>query len=212
MASPKLGHTRSSSQSAPPNQTPFYHQIVFSRVRKIYFICISKKIAKRHCLLIFWSKVSIRKVEAIIMEVDWYSWEKGLMHRDLLIENVIWRYHNFKYDPFLATEVTWFRKNIWRGDSWDIYFSKIYHLRSQIRGPYLKLWSRHIMFYVIYPEFRMILKSWKINLVIWELNIWKICLVFFRENTSYIFQSRRKNMTLGVVHYTKKIQGPGTRF
>ena len=31
------------NQSAPPNQTPFYHQIVPSRFRTIYFIRISKK-------------------------------------------------------------------------------------------------------------------------------------------------------------------------
>ena len=87
------------NQSAPPNQTPFYHQIVFSRVRKIYFICISKKMQKVIVFLPsderYWSK-KLRHFLGKSYLVDWYPREKGLMHRELLVKNMMWRDHNFK--------------------------------------------------------------------------------------------------------------------
>ena len=131
------------NQSAPPNQTPFYHQIVHSRVKKIYFICISKKMQKVIVFLPsderYWSK-KLRHFFGKSYLVDWYPREKGLMHRELLVEvtwygeikisNMThfwrWRWHNFEKISGEAIAKTYI-------------FSKVYHLFSQIWGPYLKL-------------------------------------------------------------------------
>ena len=55
-----------------------------------------------------------------------------------------------------------FANKNWRGVSWDSFFSKFCHSRSRFWEPWLKTWSRQIMFYVIYPKLWRFSKFWNL--------------------------------------------------
>ena len=98
--------------------------------------------------------------------------------------------HHSKNDPYLATEV----KKI---------FSRNFVVCATEYGPYLKLWSRHIMLYVIYPEPWIILnKSGNFEGISCNSDISKIFHIFskFWKNTRYILISWKWYMTLGAVY------------
>ena len=95
---------------------------------------------------------------------------------------MIWQDHDFEYGQPIF------------GDGGEI-FLKFRHLQSRIWWPYSKSWSRHIMFYVLYPvcwkNIPRVIGFWKMYLVFSKT--WKIYLAFSKI-WKHIFQSRRQKL------------------